>query len=102
MTEASTAPPATGTVPVAQSRMRSGVAVDGPNNLVLDPLPAGSYPATKQCVGERVTLQSGATNIWWVQITAQGKTGWVSAVVITVGGNNQPIANVPQAPTVNI
>jgi hypothetical protein len=90
------------TVPVgANTRLRRGVSTKGVPNLVAT-LPAGSYPAFEQCSGEEVTLTDGARNFWWVRITALGFTGWVSAVAVLEGGNDEPIANVPQVPTVNL
>jgi hypothetical protein len=91
----------TSTVPVgANTRLRRGVSTKGIPNLVAT-LPAGNYPAYEQCAGEEVVLDNGARNFWWVRIAALGFTGWVSAVAVLEGGNDQPIPNVPQVPTVN-
>jgi hypothetical protein len=93
--------PSSVAVPVADgAQLRRGVSTKGPDN-VLATLPAGDYPALAQCAGEEVVIPSGATNYWWVKITAGDATGWVSAVEITEGGNDAPIAGVVEAPTVN-
>jgi hypothetical protein len=55
----------------------------------------GDFEALHQCVGDRVT-EGNNTNTWWVKIKAGDKQGWVSAIRIGIGGNNEPIKNVPQ------
>ena len=57
----------------------------------------GDYEALHQCVGDRVT-EGDDTNTWWVKIKAGNRQGWVSAVRITIGGNDEPIRDVPQRP----
>ena len=92
-----TAPP---TVPVAAgTTLRKGASTQGPNNIIGQPLAKGSYPALAQCAGGAVT-EGGAVNFWWVKIDTPQGTGWVSAVRVLVGGNNEPIPGVPQVPTV--
>jgi hypothetical protein len=88
-------------VPVADgAQLRRGVATRGPDN-VLATLTAGDYPALAQCSGEEVVIPSGATNAWWVKVTAGDVTGWVSAVEILEGADNAPIPGVAEVPTVN-
>jgi hypothetical protein len=97
-------PDLTGTVTVpvgANTHLRRGVSTRGVPNL-LATLPAGDYPAYEQCAGEEVVLANGARNFWWVRIAAAGFTGWVSAVAILEGKNDEAIDNVPQVPTVNV
>lgn len=89
------------TVPIgANTRLRQGVATRGVPN-VLTTLPAGNYVAYQQCAGEEVVLPDGAHNYWWVQIAAGNYTGWVSAVAVLEGGNDEAIPNVPEVPTIN-
>ena len=55
--------------------------------------------ALVQCAGEKVDI--GPKNFWWVLIeTGPDSVGWVSAVLIDEGGDNEPIDEVPIAPTV--
>ncbi|MBP2368486.1 hypothetical protein [Pseudonocardia parietis] len=93
------APPRT--VPVAAgTNLRRGVSVLGPANIIGAPLPAGSYTALGQCAGGSVT-EGNAVNFWWVKISASThRDGWVSAVRVLEGGNNEPIAGVAELPTV--
>ena len=43
----------------------------------------------------------GPKNFWWVLIeTGQNSVGWVSAVLIDEGGDNESIKDVPIVPTV--
>ena len=88
-------------VPVAGgTNLRRGVSTLGPDNKIGQPLPKGDYTALGQCAGGSVT-EGNATNFWWVKIsTAQATIGWVSAVRVLEGGNNEPIAGVAQLPTV--
>jgi len=44
--------------------------------------------------------EGGYSNYWWVKIVAGGDQGWVSAVLITGGNDNQPITGVDPRPTV--
>ncbi len=98
-TAPTTAPPRT--VPVAAgTNLRRGVSVLGPSNIIGAPLPAGSYAALGQCAGGSV-LEGNVVNFWWVKIsTSTHGAGWVSAVRVLEGGNNEPIAGVPELPTV--
>lgn len=88
------------TVPVAAgTNLRRGVSVQGPDN-VIGVVPAGSYTALGQCAGGAVQ-EGSAVNFWWVKISAGGLgDGWISAVRVLEGGNNEPIAGVAQLPTV--
>lgn len=94
-----TAPPRT--VPVAAgTNLRRGVSVQGPGNIIGAPLPAASYTALGQCAGGSVQ-EGNAVNFWWVKIsTSTHGDGWVSAVRVLEGGNNEPIAGVTELPTV--
>lgn len=101
-TDPATAPAAAPprTVPVAAgTNLRRGVSVLGPNNIIGAALPAGSYTALGQCAGGSVT-EGNAVNFWWVKISSAHGDGWVSAVRVLEGGNNQPIAGVAELPTV--
>lgn len=64
---------------------------------VIGSVNAGDFEALHQCNGDRVTEGSN-TNTWWVKIKAGSLQGWVSAVRISTGGNNQPIPGVGQQP----
>ena len=64
-----------------------------PNNII-GTVDKGDYDALHQCKGDRVD-EGSTTNIWWVKIKAGDKQGWVSAVRISSGGNNEPIPHVP-------
>jgi len=44
--------------------------------------------------------EGGYSDYWWVKIVAGADQGWVSAVLITGGNNNQPITGVDPRPTV--
>lgn len=89
-------------VPVGpDTHLRRGVSDVDPADNVLAVLPADTYPADAQCTGATVTV-GGATNFWWVRITANGQTGWVSAVTVLVGADNEPIPGVAIVPTVNV
>lgn len=62
------------------------------------------YTAIKQCAGEQVDLkpEEGCYhNFWWVQLDTPIGRGWVSAVFISTGDNQQPVPDVPKAATVN-
>jgi hypothetical protein len=80
------------------TNLRRGGSTRGPNN-VIRPINAGHYEALHQCAGQDVT-ESGHSNHWWVKIVAGGDQGWVSAVRIAGGDDNEPIKDVPQRPTV--
>jgi hypothetical protein len=63
----------------------------------------GRYRALVQCAGEDVEEVVGErtnTNFWWVLIETPLGTGWVSAVRIAEGGNDEPIDGVTKAATV--
>lgn len=59
-----------------------------------------SYTAFLQCPGEQFTDEHKNTNFWWVLLDTPHGPGWVSAVLIAEGGDNEPIRNVKQAPCV--
>ena len=80
-----------------RTNLRRGGIVSGPNN-VIKVIGVGQYEALYQCVGERVT-EGNDTNVWWVKIVAGSDHGWVSAVRISVGGDNDPIPGVETRPT---
>jgi len=65
---------------------------------------SGEYNAIKQCAGGQVDLkpeEGGYRNFWWVQLDTPVGRGWVSAVFITTGDNQQPVPDVPKVATVN-
>jgi hypothetical protein len=82
---------------------RGGSAKGDPahDNLIGSPgvVAAGNYTAFAQCAGQQATDQ-GNTNFWWVLVETPHGTGWVSAVRVDEGGNNQPIDGVRKAATV--
>ena len=80
------------------TNLRSGGSTQGPNN-VIAVINAGTYEALYQCAGGNVTEGSNV-NFWWVKIVAGSQQGWVSAVRIATGGNNEPIPGVEQRRTV--
>jgi len=55
-----------------------------------DRIPAGTYQAECQLVGEEVQ-DLGYNNKWWVFIQGPHYTGWVSAIYVSSGDNDQPI-----------
>jgi hypothetical protein len=57
-----------------------------------------SYPAFCQCAGEKV--DEGPRNYWWVMVETPHGTGWVSAILVDEGGDDEPIARIPERPTV--
>ncbi len=63
------------------------------NDNIIAVVNAGTYEALHQCVGDKVT-EGNDTNTWWVKIVAGNLQGWVSAVRIQEGGNNEPIPGV--------
>jgi hypothetical protein len=71
---------------------------DDPDNVVAV-INKGHYRALYQCAGQDWT-EGNYSNYWWVKIEyAPGKQGWVSAVRIQGGDNDQPIKNVDLRPT---
>jgi hypothetical protein len=54
---------------------------------------AGTFEGLHQCVGDKVT-EGNDTNTWWVKIVAGNHQGWVSAVRIKEGGNDEPVPGV--------
>jgi hypothetical protein len=80
------------------TNLRKGGVTRDPNN-VIKVIGAGHYEALYQCPGQDVK-EGDDVNFWWVKIVAGNDQGWVSAVRIATGGNNQPIPGVGQRPTV--
>ena len=80
------------------TNLRRGGSTRGPNN-VIKKINSGEYEALYQCAGQDVT-ENGFSNHWWVKIVAGADQGWVSAVLISGGRNNEPIDRVEQRPTV--
>jgi hypothetical protein len=68
-----------------------------PDN-VIAAIPSGFYQAHYQCGGSDVK-EGNDFNYWWVKITTSHGDGWVSAVRIATGGNNEPIPGVDPRPT---
>jgi hypothetical protein len=83
-------------------RVRSGGCTKGdPDNVIGSVGGRDIVTALVQCAGEEVGDRNEPHNFWWVLIeTGENSVGWVSAVLIDEGGNDQPIDNVPTAPTV--
>jgi hypothetical protein len=80
------------------TRLRTGGSKRGPDN-VIKKIQPGEYEALYQCTGQDIT-ENGHSNYWWVKIKAGSDEGWVSAVLITQGGENQPIPGVDERATV--
>jgi hypothetical protein len=68
-----------------------------PDNVV-EVIGAGFYEALYQCGGSAVT-EGSSRNYWWVKIKEGAVEGWVSAVRIKEGGNDEPVPGVPQRET---
>ena len=83
------------------TKLRLGGSTQGEPDNAIGSIPAGNYTAIAQAAGQRVwDDQHRNTNFWWVLIdTPQGR-GWINAVLINEGGNNQKIDRVPTARTV--
>jgi hypothetical protein len=57
---------------------------------------ADKYEALHQCRGA-FHQEGDQSNVWWVKIAlGDGVEGWVHAVRITEGGDDQPIPDVPE------
>ena len=80
------------------ARLRTGGSTRGPDN-VIKKIDSGRYEALYQCTGQDVT-EGGHSNHWWVKIVAGHDQGWVSAVLVAGGDDNEPIRDVPRRPTV--
>ena len=77
---------------------RGGSTLGRPDNVVATIGGGGTHPALVQCAGEAVVIGQ-AENFWWVLIdTPQGR-GWINAVLINEGRNNERIDRVPVART---
>jgi hypothetical protein len=76
-------------------------ALVGPDNVIAT-IPPGEYPAPYECAGEEVK-EAGHFNFWWVKIVAGSEedplVGWVPAVLVAGGDDDEPIPGVPQRPT---
>jgi hypothetical protein len=94
------------TVPVMDgTTLRLGGSTKGEaghDNVIGHPrsVPKGNYRALAQCAGQMVRDEHGNHNFWWVLVDTPQGTGWVSAVRIAEGGNDEPIDRVTQAATV--
>lgn len=91
------------TVPVtAGTTLRWGGSTEGDQDAsnVIGVLPKDDYVALVQCAGQDVKDNHGNFNYWWVLIDTHLGRGWVSAVRISEGGNNEPIHGVAMAATV--
>jgi len=64
---------------------------------IITSINADTYKALHQCEGDKVT-EGHDTNTWWVKIVAGSHQGWVSAVRIKEGGNNEPVPGVATQP----
>jgi hypothetical protein len=84
------------------TNLRRGGSIHGPNNIITVLHEPATYVALEQCAGGEVT-EGTNKNDWWVRIEVPLDdtviSGWVSAVRIQGGGNDQPIKDVPQSPT---
>ncbi|RTL66150.1 MAG: hypothetical protein EKK42_18555 [Pseudonocardiaceae bacterium] len=87
-------------VPVFKNgtNVRRGGSTKGSPDNILGAIDAGDYNAIGQCAGEQIT-EGENTNFWWVLLDTPVGQGWVSAVRINLGGNDQPIPGVPSGPT---
>ncbi|MBN0048403.1 hypothetical protein JS756_30735 [Streptomyces actuosus] len=47
-----------------------------------------------QALGDRV-VDGPYENAYWVEIAAHGQVGWISAVYVRGGADNQPVPGVP-------
>jgi hypothetical protein len=93
-------------VPIVRSGdwiRRGGSTLGRPDNTVAQIGGGGTQTALVQCAGEAVVVGSGehrVENFWWVLIdTPQGR-GWINAVRINEGRDNEKIDRVPVARTV--
>jgi hypothetical protein len=91
------------TVPVFEgAELRRGVSADGGPEVdnLKDVLPKGDYPALAQCMGGRYVDEHHHHNFWWVLLDTPYGRGWVNAVWIDKGGENEPIPGVKHIATV--
>lgn len=79
-----------------QTNLRRGGSTRGPNN-VIAVIGIGFYTALEQCAGEDV-VDGDDRNYWWVEIDTGTERGWVSAVRIKEGGNNEQVPTDPPIP----
>jgi len=81
------------------TNLRTGGSTRGPNNVIKVLHDPREYEALEQCAGQDVS-EGADFNFWWVRIrVSDDVTGWVSAVRIQGGGNDEPIDGVPQRST---
>jgi hypothetical protein len=87
------------TVPLFKplTKLRRGGYKTGLDNVIAT-LPPGNYKPLYQCEGQQAT-EDGDTNDWWVKIETIHGPGWVSAITINLGGDNDPIDGVERRPT---
>jgi hypothetical protein len=77
--------------------LRTGGFLDGPDNRIgADPLPPGEYEARAQCPGQEI--KDGAHNYWWVRLATPRGEGWVTAVHVATGDDDEPIPPVNGVP----
>ena len=83
------------------TNLRLGGSTQGEPDNAIGSIPAGNYTAIAQAAGQRVwDDQHRNTNFWWVLIDTPRGRGWVSAVRITEGGNDEVIRGVETIATV--
>ena len=85
-------------------RVRKGASsMSIPSNIIGE-IDEGDYVAIKQCAGGQVNLdqsEGGYKNFWWVQLDTPVGRGWVTAVYVKGGKNQERVPHVPTAETVN-
>ena len=80
-------------------RVRRGGSTLGDQDNVIGHVNGGdTVTALVQCAGEKV--DEGPKNFWWVLIETEDGVGWISAILIDEGGDNESIKDVPIAPPV--
>lgn len=87
-----------------ETNLRRGGSIQGPDNVIDVLKEPDRYVALEQCAGGAV-VEGPDRNFWWVRIEVPREngdvvTGWVSAVRIQGGRNDEPIRDVPPSPTV--
>jgi hypothetical protein len=87
---------------LAGAELRRGVSADGDpavSNLITT-LGAGTHTALVQCRGARYQDEHQNYNHWWVLLDTAPEMGWVSAVWIDEGDDDEQIIGVRSTPTV--
>ena len=83
------------------TNLRLGGSTQGEPDNAIGSIPVGNYTAIAQAAGQQVwDNQHRNTNFWWVLIDTPRGPGWVSAVRITEGGNDEVIRGVETIATV--